>query len=67
MNNKQEKEIKTWKLILIIFVCMITTYLLLVQIWDSTSEEVKPKNFLDLQVKTPVHRDDWFTRNENGV
>jgi len=49
------------------FFTMLLFYVFLVWIWDTTSVEYKPANFLDLEVKTPVYQEDWLKRREGGL
>ncbi len=50
-----------------IFVLLFAFYIILVGIWDLTSEKYEPTNVLDSEVKLPKDSDEWFLRRKNAV
>jgi hypothetical protein len=65
---KLNKETKSQiKLVATGFAVMLLVYLLFIQLWDLTSLNYKPANFLDLEVKTPADSSTWLNRREHGI
>jgi uncharacterized membrane protein len=50
-----------------VFVFIMLGYVAMVQLWDLTSSNYKPENWLDSNVKLPEDKDDWFTRRQNAL
>ncbi len=46
---------------------MLALYLVQVQVWNLTSDKVKPANFADLEVKTPGENRKFLIRREDGI
>jgi polyferredoxin len=64
MNNKELSHLQVYLIVLII---AIFIYIGFVFVWDQTSPNYKPENFIDSEVKTPDNSRDWFIRRKNGV
>ena len=64
---KEGKPFKTLYFILISIVLSVLVYILMVFVWDTTSPNYKPENFLDLSVKTPIHNDEFLIRGKNTL
>lgn len=58
-------NLKIMKLSVIGFSALMVLYLLFVQVWDATSKEYKPDNFLDWSDRTP-YEDAWI-RQSHGT
>jgi hypothetical protein len=58
---------QTLKITLAGLLLMFSSYVVFVFIWNVSSDKVKPANFLDLEVKTPVYTKDWLIRRADGL
>jgi uncharacterized membrane protein len=54
-------------LVPIVFVFLFLSYLAFIQIWDLTSQDYKPSNALDSEIKIPEDQDLWFQRRANAI
>jgi uncharacterized membrane protein len=55
------------KIILIILLIMSLIYITFIQLWQITSTEYLPTNFLDTETKLPEDNRDWFLRRQRGI
>ncbi|MFW5702724.1 MAG: DUF2085 domain-containing protein [Candidatus Dojkabacteria bacterium] len=51
----------------VVFLFVIISYIGFIQVWDATSEQYLPSNWLDSQIKLPADTEDWFVRRENAI
>jgi uncharacterized membrane protein len=61
-----EERSKYVRIIFIVLPVMMLFYVIMVQVWDITSTEYKPDNFLDLAVRTPATEERWI-RQTHGA
>jgi uncharacterized membrane protein len=62
---KAMTQSRPWKQAFLSIATIFVLFLGFVQLWSITSPTVKPANFIDLQVKSPVSKE-FFVRRENG-
>ncbi|MBD3280799.1 DUF2085 domain-containing protein [Candidatus Dojkabacteria bacterium] len=60
------KEVAKIKLFSVLLILLSIFYIMLVSVWNLTSEEYKPENMLDSNVKLPENDEEWFLRRQNG-
>lgn len=54
------------KIVLPILLIMFLIYIVFIQVWQITSSEYLPTNFLDTKTKLPEDNRDWFLRRQTG-
>jgi hypothetical protein len=63
----KHKSISNWIVIPLVMVIMTVLYLILIQIWNLTSPNYPPVNFLDWAVKTPATVEGWLQRGRDSM
>jgi hypothetical protein len=61
----KNNESIVWAFIVVAF--MMVLYLVQIQIWNVTSDTIKPANVVDLEVKTPLEKGKFLIRREDGI
>lgn len=68
MNNQpKETQMSPVLTAALTVVVMVGLYLFYMMLWQATSPVNPPVNEIDLAVKTPAYREDWFIRRETGL
>jgi uncharacterized membrane protein len=62
-----KKPLATWKIILIASAISFLFYVVAVFVWDRTSPNNRPENWLDFGVKIPVNQQDFLLRSKNTL
>lgn len=55
------------KIVLFIISVMLPIYIVFIRVWQITSTEYMPTNFLDTETKLPEDNRDWFLRRQRGI
>lgn len=55
------------RIVLLIIPVMFLLYIVFIQVWQITSTEYLPSNFLDTETKLPEDNRDWFLRRQRGI
>ena len=65
--NQAKRPLAIWQIVIISAVLSALFYILAVFIWDRTSPNYRPANWLDFAVKTPVLQQDFLIRGKNTL
>lgn len=67
VKHKNGYDENNWKIVLSSVTFMVIIYLLFIQIWQMTSKEFVPSNYIDSEVRIPGDKEKWFVRRQNGI
>lgn len=66
-NMKNGLGESNWRVVLSLVLLMIVVYIFFIHIWQKTSTEFVPSNWIDSEIRIPADREEWFVRRRNGI